>query len=123
MKIKEIQEIINFIKKSDLDDVSIETENIKIRLHRSFNQRNNLQCSLRDLKAPNIQKLPDHLRRNCSGASLHNARISDILVVSNTGVAKKRKEKFSRRRRGKKMTGDLKILMFFEDWTERENPF
>ena len=32
MKIKEIQEIINFIKKSDLDDVSIETENIKIRV-------------------------------------------------------------------------------------------
>ena len=35
MKIKEIQEIINFIKKSDLDDVSIETENIKIRVKKN----------------------------------------------------------------------------------------
>ena len=31
MNVKEIQEIINFIKKTDLDDVSIETENYKIR--------------------------------------------------------------------------------------------
>ena len=29
MKNKEIQDLINFIKKSDLDDVSIETENYK----------------------------------------------------------------------------------------------
>ena len=35
MKIKEIQEIINFIKKSDLDDISIETENIKIRVKKN----------------------------------------------------------------------------------------
>ena len=35
MKIKEIQEIINFIKKSDLDYVSIETENIKIRVKKN----------------------------------------------------------------------------------------
>ena len=35
MKIKEIQEIINFIKKSDLDDVSIETESIKIRVKKN----------------------------------------------------------------------------------------
>ena len=35
MKIKEIQEIINFIKKSDLDVVSIETENIKIRVKKN----------------------------------------------------------------------------------------
>lgn len=35
MKIKEIQEIINFIKKSDLDDVSIETENYKIRVKKN----------------------------------------------------------------------------------------
>ena len=32
MKSKEIQDIINFIKKTDLDDVSIETENYKIRV-------------------------------------------------------------------------------------------
>ena len=35
MKIKEIQDIINFIKKSDLDDVSIETENYKIRVKKN----------------------------------------------------------------------------------------
>ena len=32
MKIKEIQDINKFIKKTDLDDVSIETENYKIRV-------------------------------------------------------------------------------------------
>ncbi len=35
MKIKEIQDIINFIKKTDLDDVSIETENYKIRVKKN----------------------------------------------------------------------------------------
>ena len=40
MKIKEIQEIINFIKKSDLDDVSIETESIKIRVKKKINIKN-----------------------------------------------------------------------------------
>ena len=35
MNIKEIQEIINFIKKTDLDDISIETENYKIRVKKN----------------------------------------------------------------------------------------
>ena len=35
MNIKEIQNIINFIKKTDLDDVSIETENYKIRVKKN----------------------------------------------------------------------------------------
>lgn len=35
MNIKEIQNIINFIKKIDLDDVSIETENYKIRVKKN----------------------------------------------------------------------------------------
>jgi len=35
MNIKEIQDIINFIKKTDLDDVSIETENYKIRVKKN----------------------------------------------------------------------------------------
>ena len=35
MNIKEIQDIINFIKKIDLDDVSIETENYKIRVKKN----------------------------------------------------------------------------------------
>ena len=49
MKIKEIQEIINFIKKSDLDDVSIETENIKIRV-----KKNN--GNLTTLEQPKVDK-------------------------------------------------------------------
>ena len=35
MNVKEIQDIINFIKKTDLDDVSIETENYKIRVKKN----------------------------------------------------------------------------------------
>ena len=35
MNIKEIQNITNFIKKIDLDDVSIETENYKIRVKKN----------------------------------------------------------------------------------------
>jgi len=35
MNIKEIQDIINFIKKTDLDDVSIEPENYKIRVKKN----------------------------------------------------------------------------------------
>ena len=38
MKNKEIEDIINFIKKTDLDDVSIETENYKIRVKKNNNQ-------------------------------------------------------------------------------------
>ena len=35
MKNKEIEDLINFIKKSELDDVSIETENYKIRVKKN----------------------------------------------------------------------------------------
>ena len=38
MKNKEIQDLINFIKKSDLDDVSIETANYKIRVKKNQNK-------------------------------------------------------------------------------------
>ena len=38
MKNKEIEDLINFIKKSDLDDVSIETENYKIRVKKNKNK-------------------------------------------------------------------------------------
>ena len=41
MKNKEIQDLINFIKKSDLDDVSIETENYKIRVKKNQNKNTN----------------------------------------------------------------------------------
>ena len=42
MKNKEIEDIINFIKKTDLDDVSIETENYKIRVKKNQNQSYNI---------------------------------------------------------------------------------
>lgn len=40
MNTKEIQDIINFIKKTDLDDVSIETENYKIRVKKNSSSIN-----------------------------------------------------------------------------------
>ena len=43
MKNKEIRDIINFIKKTDLDDVSIETEHYKIRVKK--NNPNNYMSS------------------------------------------------------------------------------
>ena len=43
MNIKEIQDIINFIKKTDLDDVSIETENYKIRVKKNNTEETQLK--------------------------------------------------------------------------------
>ena len=56
MKIKEIQEIINFIKKSDLDDVSIETESIKIRVKKNNGNYTSAEKP-KEVKAP-TQKIP-----------------------------------------------------------------
>ena len=55
MKIKEIQEIINFIKKSDLDDVSIETESIKIRVKKNNTNFTSIEKP-KEAKTP-IQKI------------------------------------------------------------------
>ena len=54
MKIKEIQEIINFIKKSDLDDVSIETESIKIRVKKNNGNYTSVKTP-KEVKAPREQ--------------------------------------------------------------------
>jgi len=54
MKIKEIQEIINFIKKSDLDDVSIETESIKIRVKKNNGNYTSVEKP-NEVKAPEQQ--------------------------------------------------------------------
>ena len=56
MKIKEIQEIINFIKKSDLDDVSIETESIKIRVKKNNGNYASVEKP-KEVKAP-TQQIP-----------------------------------------------------------------
>ena len=53
-KLKEIQDIINFIKKTDLDDVSIETENYKIRV-----KKNN--TSITQIKGKKEKKYDDFL--------------------------------------------------------------
>ena len=55
MNIKEIQDIINFIKKTDLDDVSIETENYKIRV-----KKNNAEVT--ELKEK--KKIPDKIDKD-----------------------------------------------------------
>ena len=59
MKIKEIQDIINFIKKSDLDDVSIETENYKIRV-----KKNNTEVVSLEEKKDIPIKIKDKLKNH-----------------------------------------------------------
>ena len=56
MKIKEIQEIINFIKKSDLDDVSIETESIRLRVKKNNGNYASVE-NPKEVKAP-TQQIP-----------------------------------------------------------------
>ena len=59
MKSKEIQEIINFIKKTDLDDVSIETENYKIRV-----KKNKTTYSTKDIVKSEEIKPPKKIKSN-----------------------------------------------------------
>ena len=54
MKSKEIQDIINFIKKTDLDDVSIETENYKIRVKKN---KTNYTTKPEEVKSEEIKPL------------------------------------------------------------------
>ena len=59
MKSKEIQDIINFIKKTDLDDVSIETENYKIRV-----KKNKATYSTKDIVKSEEIKPPKKIKTN-----------------------------------------------------------
>lgn len=59
MKSKEIQDIINFIKKTDLDDVSIETENYKIRV-----KKNKTTYSTKDIVKSEEIKPPKKIKSN-----------------------------------------------------------
>ena len=69
MKIKEIQEIINFIKKSDLDDVSIETENIKIRVKKNngnfttIEQPKIVKTEIQPQASPAENKVPEEKKK------------------------------------------------------------
>ncbi|MEL0009019.1 MAG: acetyl-CoA carboxylase biotin carboxyl carrier protein [Flammeovirgaceae bacterium] len=80
MKIKEIQEIINFIKKSDLDDVSIETENIKIRVKKN----NGNFTSVEQPKAvrKEIQTQAPTLENKASEVKKENISNNNIIIKS-----------------------------------------
>ena len=76
MKIKEIQEIINFIKKSDLDDVSIETENIKIRVkknNRNFTTKEQpkiVKTEIQPEASPVENKVPEEKKEKTSNNNI-----------------------------------------------------
>ena len=76
MKIKEIQEIINFIKKSDLDDVSIETENIKIRVKKNngnfttIEQPKIVKTEIQPEASPVENKVPEEKKEKTSNNNI-----------------------------------------------------
>ena len=76
MKIKEIQEIINFIKKSDLDDVSIETENIKIRVKKNngnfttIEQPKIVKTEIQPQASPVENKVPEEKKKKTSNDNI-----------------------------------------------------
>ena len=76
MKIKEIQEIINFIKKSDLDDVSIETENIKIRVKKNngnfttIEQPKIVKTEIQPQASPAENKVPEEKKKKTSNNNI-----------------------------------------------------
>jgi|TARA_B110000438_G_scaffold92534_1_gene92038 acetyl-CoA carboxylase biotin carboxyl carrier protein len=72
MKIKEIQDIINFIKKSDLDDVSIETENYKIRVKKNNTEVVSLE-EKKDIPIKIKDKLENHEEVNIKTEEVENS--------------------------------------------------
>ena len=80
MKIKEIQEIINFIKKSDLDDVSIETENIKIRVKK--NNGNFTSVEQPKVVRKEIQTQAPTLENKASEVKKENISNNNIIIKS-----------------------------------------
>ncbi len=80
MKIKEIQEIINFIKKSDLDDVSIETENIKIRVKK--NNGNFTTIEQPKVVKTEIQHQAPPLKNKISEEKKENISNNNIIIKS-----------------------------------------
>ena len=76
MKIKELQEIINFIKKSDLDDVSIETENIKIRVKKNngnfttIEQPKIVKTEIQPEASPVENKVPEEKKEKTSNNNI-----------------------------------------------------
>ena len=79
MKIKEIQDIINFIKKTDLDDVSIETENYKIRV-----KKNNTSITLIKGKKEKTIKLESPIKetKHIEDDGKKNIESGNIIIKS-----------------------------------------
>jgi|TARA_B100000902_G_scaffold394371_1_gene450561 acetyl-CoA carboxylase biotin carboxyl carrier protein len=75
MKVKEIQDIINFIKKTDLDDVSIETENYKIRV-----KKNNTAVSEIKKNKNIITEIPEPIKKEIK--SEDDVSSNNIIVKS-----------------------------------------
>ena len=81
MKIKEIQDIINFIKKSDLDDVSIETENYKIRVKKNNGNYTTTELP-KDVKvsAPQTQQEVKKVEEKKESTSSNNLIIKSPMI-------------------------------------------
>ena len=75
MKVKEIQDIINFIKKTDLDDVSIETDNYKIRV-----KKNNTAVSEIKKNKNIITEIPEPIKKEIK--SEDDVSSNNIIVKS-----------------------------------------
>ena len=75
MKVKEIQDIINFIKKTDLDDVSIEPENYKTRV-----KKNNTAVSEIKKNKNIITEIPEPIKKEIK--SEDDVSSNNIIVKS-----------------------------------------
>tara|TARA_B100000686_G_C16679845_1_gene911288 strand:- start:127 stop:588 length:462 start_codon:yes stop_codon:yes gene_type:complete len=80
MKIKEIQDIINFIKKTDLDDVSIETENYKIRVKK--NNTSITQIKGKKEKTIKLTKSPLEETKKIEDDTKKNIESGNIIIKS-----------------------------------------
>lgn len=72
MKNKEIEDIINFIKKTDLDDVSIETENYKIRVKKNNNQNY--------IEPKKSRKKIKEVEKKVENSEIHNLTIKSPMI-------------------------------------------
>ena len=79
MNVKEIQDIINFIKKTDLDDVSIETENYKIRV-----KKNNTTITEKEEKKEETEQVSKSvvLKEDSFEKSEENKSSGNIIIKS-----------------------------------------
>ena len=79
MKNKEIEDLINFIKKSDLDDVSIETENYKIRVKKNKNKSIPISKKVVEEKTETTNDIPKNKQK--SDKINENDELNNHLVI------------------------------------------